>query len=142
MIVLPTLEEFPYFNTMERGAPNKEAVVVKAGADLNLGSYILITGYRQQDGTILPYFTNVFRFGPAVVKANDWLFIYTGSGTNSKRRSTDDRYDIYVAHWGQPYTLFANESIVPVLLRTNGVLFPDPPQNLPQSPLALTQTLE
>jgi hypothetical protein len=131
--LIPTITEIRLVDVLERGVPNKERIALKVEATIDIGSYALVLGVRAPGGAfITPIPDSMFWFGSATVNANDWIFVYTGSGTPSKVPPAGDVGNVYIIHWGRPHTVFHDPQIVPALWRISGLLFPPPPAALPQ----------
>lgn len=131
-MIVSGITELTVSTVLDRGIPNKECIAIMANQTINLGQYGVMLGQYSGLNSAVPFRDNLFWFGDAVVEAGDWIFIYTGLGSPTKSRSTDDKYDVYSTFWGRNSTMFANSNVVPMLFRIDAVNVPTPPENSPQ----------
>jgi hypothetical protein len=119
---IPQIDELRLLGVYDRGIPNKERIVLKAKQNLDIGWYALILSIRgPSPGHATPMRDSLYWFGSGNVAANDWLFIYTGTGTDTKIPSNDKTCTLFIQFWNRPQTIFHNKQIVPVLWRLNGI---------------------
>jgi hypothetical protein len=132
-MILSPLSELLLYPVAERGIPNQERIPILVQETIDLGRYGIMAGYAGNNGFATPIQDNLFWFGDGVVKAGDWIFIYTGTGSPSAvdwAEHPDKK--IYTVHWGRSKTMFANSQIVPILFRTDTVAVGIPTSDLPQ----------
>ena len=131
-MIVSDITDLTVSTVLERGVPNKECIAIQVNQAINLGQYGVMVGQFSGFNSAVPFRDNLFWFGDGIVEAGDWIFIYTGLGTPTKSRSTDDKYNVYSTFWGRSSTIFANSNIVPMLFRLDAVNIPLPPGNSPQ----------
>lgn len=132
---LPQIDELRLLGVFDPGIPNKERVVLKAKQSLDIGWYALILSSQTgRPGVATPIRDSMFWFGSGTIAAGDWLFLYTGPGTNTKIPSSDGKNTLYIQFWGKKQTIFHNKQIVPVLWRLNGVSVERNPMEPPALP--------
>lgn len=119
-------------DVFDRGRPNEERIILKVNVKVSLSTYGLIVGMLQPDGSAVPFRDHFLWMGDAVVRAGDWIMIYTGAGEPSKTRLAEDAGDLYTAFWGKSSTLFASSKTVPILFRFDDVVLGQEPVDRPQ----------
>lgn len=139
---LATIPELSLLGAFERGVPNKERVVLKAEAQVDLGHFAVVLGLRTPGTEPLttPLVDSTYWLGSAVIPKGDWVFIFTGPGTPSKSRSTDNTCDLHIIFWNRKQTIFHDARVIPLLWRLNGITIEKsaPPAPAPTSVGALT----
>ena len=88
---------------IDAGNLQKERVVIKCGADEDVGEYLLIkTGANDQ----LPNIgvTRTFWFPDKEVSKNDFVVLYSKSGTQSEKESGGSKYHFF--YWGSETPLW------------------------------------
>ena len=131
-MIVGDVTELSIVKVLDPGVPNKECVAIQVNENLNMGQYGLMLGYYARNKRAIPYFDHLYWFGDAYLRAGDWVFVYTGSGTVSTAKATNNVNDVYYLYWGKPSTVFADSIVVPVLFRVDAVDVAEPPPNLPQ----------
>lgn len=134
-MIVKDVTELTITAILERGVPNRECIALRANEFVNMGQFGLMLGRYGDGKSATPYFDNLSWFGDGLVKSGDWIFVYTGSGTASKRPATNGTNEICSLFWGKPTTIFAESSIAPILFRVDAVDVLAPPGNLPQHPV-------
>ena len=104
-----------------RGSPNQECIGIRVNLGVDLGRFGLMLGLYTTPTTARPYFDNLFWFGDGTVQHGDSLFVYTGPGTPTSSKSPSGINNVFNLFWGKPYTLFADNSIAPILFRVDAV---------------------
>lgn len=117
---------------LNRGVPNQECIALKANHSVNMGQFGLMLGRYDQENSAVPYFDNLFWFGDSILRSDDWVFIYTGSGTPNENLAANGVNKVFNVFWGKPTTLFAESIISPILFRVDAVDVLSPPANQPQ----------
>ncbi len=122
MITFPNIYELEIWGVYDRGVPNAERIVFKPRIQVNLGNYIVTIGFQPQPGTPATLIQNqLFWFGELLVTPPSWVFLYTGPGTPTITHENMTKEPVQSLYWGSKQTLFSNGSIVPVILRLNGI---------------------
>jgi len=131
-MIVANLTELELYPVMERGAPNRERIVIFVKETTNMGQFGIMIGHASGGNLAIPYQDNLFWFGDGVVNKGDWIFLYTGKGTPRIDKWEATSGNLYSIHWGRNATVFANSNIVPILFRVDAVNVGSPPGNLPQ----------
>jgi hypothetical protein len=132
--LLPPIPELTLVGVFDRGVPNRERIVLKAETTIEVGNYAVVLGIRYlHTGVFVPIQDAMFWFGSGAAVANDWLFLFTGSGTFNSIPNADGTGKIYLSYWGREHTLFHDPTTEAVLWRINGANFPPPPVALTQA---------
>jgi hypothetical protein len=131
--LLPVIPELALLGAFDRGVPNKERIVLKPQSVLDIGNYAIILGTRLlHTGTVVPVRDAMFWFGSGTVSPDDWLFLFTGSGTPNFVPGPDNKGRLHLVYWGREHTLFHDPITEPVLWRLSGVEIPKPAGAVPQ----------
>jgi hypothetical protein len=131
-MIVSNLTELTLMAVLDRGVPNNECIAIKANERLNLGQYGIMLGVYSHLNSAIPVKDHLFWFGDGFIEKDDWIFIYTGTGTPRKTAATNGISNIYTVFWGKQTTIFADTNIVPLLFRVDAVDVISPPANLPQ----------
>ena len=131
-MIVSELTELRVIDVFDRGEPNKECVAIKIYETLNIGRYGIMLGSYAGGNSAVPYRDQLYWFGNGFVKAEDWIFVYTGSGEPRKALQQNSVNHTYTVYWGRPTTLFADSHVVPMLIRIDAVDVLQPKGNLPQ----------
>ena len=120
---LPTIPELTLLGAFERGVPNKERVVLRAEAPVDLGFYAVILGWRRagNETQATPIADSMYWLNSTVIPANDWVFLFTGPGEPTVLRSNDQKSNLHIIYWNRPQTVFHDKHVIPVLWRLNGI---------------------
>ena len=136
-MLLDQVTELRIIDVLHRGIPNKECVAIYVEESVNIARYGLMLGISTYsilvEDMATPVRDHFFWFGEGVVKQGDWIFVYTGSGTNTTSSIDDGANSQFTLYWGRPATLFYNSNVVPVLFRMDGVQVLKTQKALPQS---------
>jgi hypothetical protein len=125
--------ELSLLGTYDRGIPNQERIVFDVSPQTNLSQYIVLLGFRDpHSGAVFPYKDYLFWFGNISAEQLTKVFLYTGPGEFRNAFVQNTTIPAFVFHWGHPQTLFADTSVLPILVQIGGVALEPPPQNLPQ----------
>jgi len=132
VILLPQIPELELLGVADRGVPNRERVVLRSHGHVQMGGYALFLGIRSHaPGFALPVRDSMFWLGDGPVRPDDWVIVFTGSGTPSNTQMPDAPGKIYLLYWGRPTTIFHDPQVVTMLLRLGGVSVEVPPTPLP-----------
>lgn len=107
----------------DRGVPNRERIVLRADAFLDITRLFVAPAVRGEDGGYR--LGRPFAVGQQEVLApGQHLVIYTGPGSpvNTFILGTND--PALVVHLGAPVTLFGDPSVHPVVFDVAGAVFP------------------
>ena len=104
------------------GVVNQERIVIRPMRPINLGDYFLGVGFVQPDGSVLPIQNVVYWFPQAFADPNDWVFLFTGRGTNSRTVTSDGLNPALVYHWGRSTVLFSQPNVYPFIMQRGGVV--------------------
>lgn len=107
------------FGVYGRGVPNKERIILRAYAPLDLKNYALILGYELPGDTVLPYPDNFLWLGPSVVEIPSWIFVYTGSGRNGLTQEVNTKDPVHNIYWNKDEVLLSDHRVLPTLIRIN-----------------------
>jgi hypothetical protein len=118
---IPVSEEIRLLGVADRGVPNKERILAKALAPIQLGSYVLTTGVLSPEGHINLIPNLLFLFDHFDVQTGSWIVAYTGKGKQEISRLPTSLEPAYVFHWGFDGVLFTRTDIVPALLRIDAL---------------------
>jgi hypothetical protein len=130
--------ELEIVGVYDRGVANLERVAFRVKQGIDTTPFGVLAGLYQTDGTrtaAVPINDHFFWFGNAWVSRGEWILLYTGPGTARKTTLLGSKTTAYVCHWNKPTTIFANSSIVPVLVRIGGVVIESPPADVVQHEL-------
>jgi hypothetical protein len=121
------------------GIPNRERVIIRPTAEINLGEYALSMGIRDDDNPnfVRPLNDHIFWFTNTIATPPLWIFVYTGKGSFRETTLEGSDEKALAFHWGRENTIFNFAQLVPVLFRTGGILIgPNPirPRYLPPLP--------
>lgn len=116
----------------DRGVPNQERILIQANQNVQMASYGVLIGQSTGAASAVPYRDNFFWFGEGLVEAGAYVFVYTGPG-EYRRTSMPNGAPAHVFHWGKETTVFANSSVVPVLIRVDMAQVGLSPANTPQN---------
>jgi len=96
--------------------PEKERLVMKASADLDVGRYVVFRSRLGTSGSPTSKVSDAFWFPDKDVKANDLVVLYTKAGTTLERpRESGGTAHFY--YWGKSGALWEpGVGYVPVLL--------------------------
>lgn len=132
-MIVSDLRELRISQIHDRGIPNKECFSIYAHQRVDLGRYgIMLGSYINPTDGAFPFRDNMFWFGNGYIEQGDWIFVFTGEGSPSTIKASNNINNIYSVYWGRRTTLFANTNVVPVLFRVDAVDVLAPPDNLPQ----------
>lgn len=131
-MIVSNIFEMTVHAVLDRGIANKECIAIQANQTLNLGQYGIMLGYYTGTNGALPIRDNLFWFGDGIVEQGDWIFIYTGYGTPTQTKATDNVHNVYSLFWGRYNTIFANSNITPILFRADAVAVHPSPSDVPQ----------
>ena len=134
MIFLPNIDALILAGVFDRGIPNKERIMIRVLKSTEMAQYGVLLGWNieGQGAPTQPYNDNFYWFGDGVVQPNDTIFLYTGAGEPRKTTVEGTGTPAYVLHWGRPFTLFADSSIVPMVVCFGHMLIEKPAPNAPQ----------
>lgn len=112
-------------DVQDRGVANRERISIKVNGYCDLGHYWLGLGIRQSQSEIFPLNDNIFWFGRGYVNVNDWIFLYTGSGTPRVNDIPNQSGKIYTLHWRRQNVLFQSSEVFPYLISAPKVGLPE-----------------
>jgi hypothetical protein len=128
-MIVGQIQELSIVAVLDRGAPNKECVAIRANEDVNLGQYGLMVGISEGEGRgARPIKDRLLWFGDVVIKKDDWLFIRTGEGRAEATLGKSGTETLYTVYWGRSHTVFHAGRVVPILFRVDAVNVDDPDQ--------------
>jgi hypothetical protein len=134
-MIVNDIVELSVAAVLNRGEPNQECIAIQVHSPINVGQYGIMVGvFHHQTGMAMPLMDNLFWFGDADVKPQDWIFVNTGLGQANSGKLSDNTGDYYSVFWGRKQTMFANSNLVPILFRVDAVVMPKPPADKPQLP--------
>lgn len=136
MILLPPVTEIALVGVADRGIPNRERIILRCLQRIDTSPFALLVGLHQEahgQSAVMPAKDHFFWFGSAMLEKDDWILVYTGSGTARKSVLLGTANDpVYLLYWGMSTTIFANSLMVPTLIRFGGVSYTNPPVDMPQ----------
>jgi len=135
-MIVDLITELVVVDVLDRGVPNQERVLLRVNEQVNLGLYGLLIGLPVGGGFAFPIRDNFFWFGDGLVNAGDFIFVYTGPGEARANKLPNTEENVYSIHWGRKETVFANETLIPILFRFDGVNMPGVPLFLPDADIA------
>jgi hypothetical protein len=103
-----------------RGVPNRERVVLVATEQTNLGKYALVTARRTNQG-YEPQADHFHWFQDQDLAVGVYVVVFTGSGQAGWTTLQGSGALTWVVHAGYPHVLYANTSIVPLLVEIGGI---------------------
>jgi hypothetical protein len=77
---LPTTTALRIITVLDRGAPNKECIVLRTYEPINLQNYVMGLGVTGDNVTATPLNGYIYYFADALVPTGSWVFVYTGPG--------------------------------------------------------------
>ena len=101
----------------EAGVPNRERIVFRPTASVELSGYGVWICLQLADGTVRPITNYSFWFGKVKVDPPSWVVIFTGKGEYRVVEHSETKEPIYCFHWGSEQTLFNHRVVVPVIYR-------------------------
>jgi hypothetical protein len=119
-VLFPKLFDLSLYGVKAPGVPNQECVYLRANVDVNIGEYLLLTGWELTDNIAVPLPNDVFWPGHVSVNAGTWVLIFTGPG-QTQFTTLDNGEPGVVLHWGKPTTVFNFPKVKPVLVRIDAV---------------------
>jgi len=134
-MLLSPIPELQLLGVYDRGKANLERVVLRAQITIDVVQYALLVGtvaVTPEARFIYPARDVLFYFGSGIVKAGEWMIVYTGPGAGLTTTMGNSNETVYVVHWGRPNTLFADSRISPALVRFDSIDIMAPPENEPQ----------
>jgi len=134
---LPTTTDLRIVTVLDRGLPNKERVVFRSYASVNLQNYIVGLGVTTDDVLVTPLSGYIYYFEDVVVPTQSWIIMYTGSGQKQVSTIPNTHEVAFTYHWGSASVLFTELGVVPILFRVSEMNFPDRPQPTLKAPAAL-----
>jgi hypothetical protein len=140
-MLLPAIPELQLVGVYDRGKANLERIALRAHATIDVVQYALLAGtvaITPEARFIYPARDLLFYFGAGVVKAGEWILVYTGPGEGLTTTMTNTDETVYVVHWGRPNTIFADSRISAALVRLDAIEVVPPPINEPQQPQLIT----
>ena len=135
-MLLPKVTALTLFDVFDRGVANRERIMILANESVHTGQYCLVVGWLTKAGeppAALPWNNHFFWFGDAVVNQGEVIFVYTGPG-EARRTKMATGHTSYAVHWGKDTTIFADNRVVPMLLRLSEILIAPPAAQQPQLP--------
>lgn len=124
------LDELVLFGVLDRGIPNLERVVIHVRDHVDMASFILLQGTLSPGGGAIPTKDSMFWFGNGLLKRDDWIFVYTGSGLARTEKIEGGDADLVMLHWGRTQTMFHTPIVVPILARIDALKLGAPgPEN-------------
>ncbi|MBO6838677.1 MAG: hypothetical protein JJ878_18670 [Alphaproteobacteria bacterium] len=120
-MIVEEIFELVLLGVEDRAIPNRERIVLQAAQPVEMSQFGLLVGVKQGGGTALPTNDNFFWFGGGVVQPNDWIFLYSGTGSPTARDIPNSRTKLYSVFWGRGQTVFNHPELVPMLVRVGGV---------------------
>jgi hypothetical protein len=103
----------------DRGNGDKERIVMKATADIDVGRFAIFRAGANDEGAPTSDVADVFWFPDKAVKARDLVVLYTKAGKTSERPSKSGG-TVHFFYWGRPNPLWSTSSgRIPVLVSTN-----------------------
>lgn len=115
------LQEFFSANVLDAGVPNLERIALQASTDLEMASYAVIVGLKGDGNSVSPLPDNFFWLGKGMISQGDWVFLYTGQGTNGASEIPNSKQTLFSIFWQRPKTVFNHPLIVPAIIRLDGV---------------------
>ncbi|QQD53758.1 hypothetical protein MHB_0027105 [Pseudomonas fluorescens BBc6R8] len=112
----------------EAGIPNEEHIAIKVLEHCELSEYCLIIGLAGLDGRATPVKDHMLWFGYGAVAPDDWIIVYTASGTTRITPTSPPGSRVIAIHWGKEHTIFQNRSLVPMIIRIGAVGMEEPPE--------------
>ena len=103
---------------LDGALPNRERIMLKVNYQDNSGLYIALLTTEIANNTISNIPKNVYWFPNQEVQNGDYIFLYTGIGSNTKfsNRLGTTSYNFY---WNSKLTLFNNQSDSIVLIKAD-----------------------
>jgi hypothetical protein len=113
-------------DTLERGIPNKECVMLGVNENADLRVFALALGLRANAPKIAQLINFRAFFLDGQVQVGDFIFVYTGAGQPNSFPLKSGKTG-YIYYWNLERTVFANPNIVPVLLEIGGLVVGNSP---------------
>lgn len=111
---LPPLE---LFGVYERGVPNRERIVLRVNAPVQLREYGIVLGWDAPGNTLYPATDNFLWLGPTFIDVASWVFVYTGSGQQTMTQEINSKDPAHVVYWNRSDVILKNPEIKPALFR-------------------------
>lgn len=127
------MNELSMIKTHEPGIPNRESLSILSRGKVELSDYIIMLGaYNRDTDMTLPFKDEVFWLGNGVIQDGDWVIIHTGGGKATVNPTQDKKNFVYHLYWGKKITIFANQNVVPMLIKLSQISILKPKIDLPQ----------
>jgi len=129
----PQITELEIRDVANRGVANQECILIKPRVLVDISPFALFVGFRSQSrGLVTPVRDLFFWFGEGSVSPDDWICVFSGSGTANRKPIEGAPGHYIFCYWGRPTTLFHDSMYTPFLLRYDAILVAEPPLALPQ----------
>lgn len=103
---------------IDKGKIQTERIALRASADCNLKFYCLHITFEISSGGFFNQPKHTYWFPPVEIKANDWIVIYAGQGTQSNKKN-EDGSSSYFYYWGLNSAIFNKPEDTIVLAEVN-----------------------
>ena len=102
----------------DKGNLDRERIVLRAKADLEVGKYVILKCVSTADGKVLASdLPAAFWFPDKKIKTGDFVVLYSKTGTRSEKKG-DDGNMTYFYYWGVSEAQW-NQKFTPVLIEAN-----------------------
>jgi hypothetical protein len=120
-VLVPDIWEMELYGVVNAGVPNRERVYLRTTTEVELGQFLLMTGWRAEDDAARPLDDFFWLSRAMKIAAHYWVIVYTGPGEQKMTKISGTEEPCLVLHWGKKTTLFNIPQIVPVLMRIGGI---------------------
>ena len=128
-----SVPELEIRDVLQRGVPNQECIMIKPRVAVDMGSFAMFIGLRASvPRTVTPVRDLFFWFGEGMVQPEDWVFLFTGTGTPARVPIEASSGHYIFVYWGRPATLLHDSMYAPFILRFDAIEIASPPLALPQ----------
>jgi len=83
-----------------------EYVLMKAVADVDLGDYIVTDTTFRKNGVVSNKARHVYEFKKQVIKKDEWVALFTTTGTDKPGKSADNKLVMHYFYWGLDHMIW------------------------------------
>lgn len=92
----------------DTGDLEKERVIIKVLRDCLISCYLIFDNTYNEDGTLSNLWRHLYIFPKKMVKAGDFIWVYTKEGVDTQR-GNDSNTTTHVLYWGFAETIWNHD---------------------------------
>lgn len=89
--------------------PNEEKVWIKATSAMNTKGYAIVDRTFDKNGKVSNEFRHIYILPDIALEQNQSLVLYTGKGTNGKKKYNNSNDYYYTCYWGADHCVWNNK---------------------------------